>query len=302
MHFAVNEAESKVRRRIEQTTKVPDFMLYPRRAYWRLSEGRLIVDGRNWLDDLAGQLGKYSILKKGQLGGVTSRTMLYVIRYSSGDYKIVVKELAKSKALKWAMLGLCAAPIKGFRIDPLLQLGSEYKAIRHVRTLGLHSPIIEAVVLDKRLLVTRFVEGMTLADVIRDCIRVKGGDLSLIREAGAQIAKIHINGATLGNIKPKNIIVSGKDLYFTDIEQFIFGAGDPAWDIGQFIGWSLKSTRNSIMAATKTKEFLKGYVSIGDPSNITRLAKSNRCVQSFYPVLAPTIAQTIKKEIKAIAN
>ena len=71
--------------------------------------------------------------------------------------------------------------------------------------------MIEAVILDKRLLVTRFVEGITLADVIRDCLGVKDR-VSLIYEAGAEIGKIHSTGATLGNVKPKNIIVSEKDL------------------------------------------------------------------------------------------
>jgi tRNA A-37 threonylcarbamoyl transferase component Bud32/predicted nucleotidyltransferase len=302
MHFAVNEAESKIRRRVGQTMKLPDFMLCPRKAYWRLPEGRLIVDGKNWLDDLARQLGSYSISKKTQLGSMTSRTVMYVLKRDSGEYKITVKELAKSKALKWAMLSLWTPSVKRFRVDPLFRLGWEYKAIRYIRSLGLHTPVIEAVVLDRKLLVTQFLEGMTLGDVIRDYIRGKGDDANLVGEAGAQIARIHSTGSTLGNIKPKNIIVSGKHLYFTDVEQFIFQAGDPAWDIAQFISWGLKSTRNNRMAATIAKEFLEGYMSVGDTSNIMRLAKSNRYIESFYPVLVPSIAQTIKKEIKAIAR
>jgi tRNA A-37 threonylcarbamoyl transferase component Bud32/predicted nucleotidyltransferase len=302
MHFAVNEAESKIRRSAGQTMELPDFMLCPRKAYWRLPEGRLIVDGRNWLDDLARQLGRYSISKKRRLGSMNSRTMMYVLKHGSSDYKIAVKELAKSKALKWAMLGLWTASVKRFRMDPLCRLGWEYKAIRYIRSLGLHTPAIEAVVLDRKLLVTRFLEGVTLADVIRNRIRGKGDDANLISEAGAQIAKIHEAGATLGNIKPKNIIVSGRDLYFTDVEQFTFETGDPAWDIAQFISWGVKSTRNNMLAATIAKEFLEGYMSVGDSSNITRLAKSNWYIESFYPVLAPSIAQTIKKEIKAIAR
>jgi tRNA A-37 threonylcarbamoyl transferase component Bud32/predicted nucleotidyltransferase len=301
MHFAVNEAESKIRRRAGQTMKLPEFMLCPRNAYWRLPEGRLIVDGKNWLDDLAGQRGRYSISKKMRLGSMNSRTIMYVLSHGSAEYKIVVKELAKSKALKWAVLGLWTTSIKRFRMDPLFRLGCEYKAIRYMRGLGLHTPVIEAVVLDRKLLVTRFVEGVTLADVIRKCIRGKGGDASLICEAGAQIAKIHGAGATLGNIKPKNIIVSGKDLYFTDVEQFMFEAGDPAWDIAQFISWGVKSTHSNMVAARIAKEFLEGYKSVGDTSNIKRLAKSKWYIESFYPLLVPSIAHTIKKEIKAIA-
>jgi tRNA A-37 threonylcarbamoyl transferase component Bud32/predicted nucleotidyltransferase len=302
MHFAVNEAESKIRRRVRPIMKPPDFMLFPRKVYWRLPEGRLIVDGRNWLDDLAGHAGSYSISRKTRLGNKNSRTTMYLIKHDSDEYKIAVKELAKSKTLKWTTVGPWSAPVKRFRMDPLFRLGSEYKAIRYIRSLGLRTPMIEAVVLDRRLLVTRFVEGLTLADVIRDCC-VDGNDgLSLISEAGSEIAKIHSTGATLGNIKPKNIIVSEKVLYFTNVEQFIFQAGDPAWDIAQFISWGLKRTRNRKMAATITKEFVEGYMSVGDPSNISRLANSKQYIESFYPVRVPSIVHTIKKEIKAIAG
>jgi tRNA A-37 threonylcarbamoyl transferase component Bud32/predicted nucleotidyltransferase len=301
IHFAVNEAESKIRRRARQTMKLPEFMLSPRRTYWRLPEGRLIVDGKNWLDDLACEFGRYSISKKMRLGSMNSRTTMYVINCGSVEYKIAVKEIAKSKAVKWAILGIWTESVKRFRMDPLFRLGCEYKAMRYIRSLGLHTPVIEAVVLDKKLLVTRFLEGVTLADVIRKCIRGRGSDTDLINEAGAQIAKVHGAGATFGNIKPKNIIVSGKDLYFTGVDQFMFEAGDPAWDIAQFIGWGVKSTHDKMMAARIAKEFLEGYISVGDTNNIKRLAKSKWYIESFYPLLVPSIAQTIQKEIKAIA-
>jgi tRNA A-37 threonylcarbamoyl transferase component Bud32/predicted nucleotidyltransferase len=302
MHFAVNEAESKIRRRVRPIMKPPDFMLFPRKVYWRLPEGRLIVNGRNWLDDLAGHAGSYSISRKTRLGNKNSRTTMYLIKHDSDEYKIAVKELAKSKTLKWTTVGPWSAPVKRFRMDPLFRLGSEYKAIRYIRSLGLRTPMIEAVVLDRRLLVTRFVEGITLADVIRDCCMGGKDGVSLINEAGAEIAKIHSTGATLGNIKPKNIIVSEKDLYFTNVEQFIFQAGDPAWDIAQFISWGLKRTRNRKMAAIITKEFVEGYMSVGDPSNISRLANSKQYIESFYPLRVPSIVHTIKKEMKAIAG
>ena len=292
MYLAVMEAESKIRRK-GKSVQLPDFMACPRRAYWKLPEGRLIVDGKNWLDDLG-----YSVTRKRRLGNVNSRTMLYVL---DDERKIVVKELAKTKALKWAALSLWTAPVKRFRIDPLLRLGSEYKAIRYIRSLGLRTPAIDAVVLDRKLLVTQFIEGESLAGVIRDCVRGRR-DASLLREVGAQIAKIHGTGSCLGNIKPKNVIVSGGDLYFTDVEQFVFQAGDPVWDLAQFISWGLKGISNSDMAAEITREFVKGYVDVVGSGNIARLAKSRRYIESFYPVLSPSVARAIKKEIREIAK
>jgi len=294
MHLAVSEAESKIRRRAGKDVELPDFMACPKGAYWRLPEGRLIVGSRDWLGDLG-----YSVARKRRLGNVNSRTVLYVLE---DGRKVAVKELAKSKAVKWAALNLWTAPVKRFRIDPLFRLGSEYKAIRYIRSLGLRTPAIEAVVLDRKILVTQFIEGRTLAGVIKDCIRGRS-DTGLIREAGAQIARIHSASSTLGNVKPKNVIASnGSDLYFTDVEQFVFQAGDPAWDLAQFISWGLKGTSNSGMAAEITREFLKGYVDVAGYGNVARLAKSRRYIESFYPVLAPSVARGIKKEIKEIAK
>ena len=63
MHFAVSEAESKIRRRTGQTMTLPDFLSCPKKVYWKLPEGQLIIDGRNWLDDLARQIGGCTISK-----------------------------------------------------------------------------------------------------------------------------------------------------------------------------------------------------------------------------------------------
>ena len=294
MYLAVTEAKSKISRRAGKAVELPDYMSCPKRAYWTLPEGKVIVNSKDWLGDLG-----YSVTRKKRLGNVNSRTMLYVLESGS---KIAVKELAKTKAAKWAALNLWTAPVKKFRVDPLFRLGSEYKAIRYIRSLGLRTPAIEAVVLDRKLLVTQFIEGVTLASVIKDCI-VGKGDLGLLRKVGAQVSRIHRVGSSLGNVKPKNVIVSGtNDLYFTDVEQFVFQGGDPAWDLAQFISWGLKGTRNSDAATIIAKEFLQGYADLIGPDNITRLAKSKRYIESFYPVLAPTVALAIKKEIRRIAK
>jgi len=300
-HLAVKEAESKIRRHRKQPVNLPDFMSCPKGAYWKLPEGRLIVDSRDWLGDLAGSLGlsNYSIATKRRLGDINSRTVLYVLKDDLGAHKIAVKELAKSKAVKWAALSLWTAPVKRFKVDPMFRLGSEYKAIRYLRGLGLHTPEIEAIVLDRKLLVTRYIEGKTLADLIKGY----GKDNSRwLAQAGSQMAKIHKDGSSLGNIKPKNVIVSGSTMFFTDVEQFGFQAGDQAWDVAQFVSWGLKGIRNSQVATAVTREFLESYVQVAGNSNVARLSKSRHYVESFYPILAPSVARAIKNEIRKVAG
>ena len=290
-HLAVIEAQSKIRRHLRQPIELPLFMSCPACAYWKLPEGLMIADSRkqDWLEEVVKKngVGNYSVSKR-RLGNQNSRTVLYSL---NNDLLLAVKKLAKTKAVKWAALGVWTAYLKKFQIDPLLRLGTEYRALRHLRTLGLKTPAIEAVVLDSRLLVTRFVEGQSLAHVMRAAL--KGQESATICEVGRQMAQVHKTGACFGNIKPKNVIASD-GLWFTDLEQFVFEKGDPAWDVIQFLCWGLKGTGNAEGAAKITREFLKGYA---NALVAKKLRTSKRYIQTFYPLLAPQVVQAIRKEM-----
>ena len=305
-HLAVSEAHSKIRRHLRQPAELPIFMSCPACAYWKLPEGLVIADSRkqDWLEEVAKKNGiiidHYSVSKR-RLGNQNSRTLLYSLNSSgsSGDSSngngpllLAVKKLAKTKAVKWAALGVWTAHLKKFHTNPLLRLGTEYRALRHLRNLGLKTPEVEAVVLDSKLLVTRFIHGQSLAHIMRAAL--KGQESPAIRQAGRQIAHVHKTGACFGNIKPKNVIMASDGRWFTDLEQFGFEKGDPAWDVVQFLCWGLKGTGNSSGAARVTREFLEGYA---DTSVAKRVATSRRYIQTFYPVLAPQVAQAIRKEM-----
>lgn len=307
-HLAVSEAESKIRRHLRQPVEFPSFMACPACEYLRLPEGLLVADSRrqDWLDMVAKRYGleasllqqeKQQGVAKRRLGNPNSRTVLYSV--VGGRLKLAVKDVSSAKSVKWAALGVWTAPVKKFRIAPLVRLGYEYRALRHLRSMGLATPAIEAVVLDRKVLVTRFVEGPSLACVIKDALGGNDADLWLLRSAAGQMARVHAAGHAFGNIKPKNVIISASDgsrlLHFTDLDQFMFERGDPAWDVAEFVSWGLKGTGNSAAAAKVAAEFLAGY---GNGEVIKKLAGSRRYVEAFYPVLAPTVAQAIKREIK----
>jgi tRNA A-37 threonylcarbamoyl transferase component Bud32/predicted nucleotidyltransferase len=306
-HLAMSEAESKIRRHLRQPVEFPPFMACPACEYLRLPEGLLVADSRrqDWLGMVAKRYGldiqQQQQVARRRLGNPNSRTMLYSL--AGGRLKLAVKDMSSAKSVKWAALGVWTAPVKKFRIAPLLRLGYEYRAIRHLRTLGLATPAVEVVALDRRVLVTRFVEGPSLASVIKGALRGSNAqqqqDLWPLRLAAAQMARVHLSGHAFGNIKPKNVIVSAdgsKSLHFTDLDQFMFEGGDPAWDVAEFVSWGLKGTGNSAAAAKIVAEFLAGYGNNKDV--VKKLAGSRRYVEAFYPVLAPTVAQAIKREIK----
>ena len=46
---------------------------------------------------------------------------MYLLKHDSDEYKIAVKELAKSKTLRWTTVGSLGTPLKRFRTNPLFK-------------------------------------------------------------------------------------------------------------------------------------------------------------------------------------
>ena len=303
--YAVKEAQSKIKRQEKHQLDLPVFMSSPKESYWKLPEGVLIFNSRRWLDIIANNVSfqRYSISHKHRLGNVDSRTICLTLKnLDDNSHKmIVVKKYAKTKGVKWAALNVLTSQVRRFKVDPLFRLGNEYKALRYIRNLGLNTPSVESVVLGKRLLVTEFIKGNSLADVIQYSLNENDeyNNIDLIKAAGEQIATIHNDKSTLGNIKPKNLIIRGSSLYFTGVDQFGFHSGDPIWDIVQFICRGLKQTTNSTVASKVVRGFLLGYSNEMTAEYIKKLSRSKRYIESFYPLLSPAVARSIKKEIRA---
>ena len=306
--YAVKEAQSKIHRQKKQQLNLPMFMSSPKQSYWKLPEGILIFDSKNWLDLIAKKVHfqRYSISNKHRLGKIDSRTIRFALTNLDDNTEkiIVVKDYAKTKGVKWAALSIWTSQVKRLRVDPLFRLGNEYKALRYLRNLGLNTPAIESVILGKRMLVTEFIKGNSLADAIKYCLNEDGeyNNTNWIKIAGEQIARIHNDKSTLGNIKPKNLIIRGNLLYFTNVDQFGFQSGDPIWDIVQFLCRGLKQTGNSVVAKKVVKEFLLGYSNEITTEHIKKLSRSKRYVESFYPLISPVVARSIKREIGELAS
>jgi tRNA A-37 threonylcarbamoyl transferase component Bud32/predicted nucleotidyltransferase len=306
--YAVKEAQSKIKRQKKHELNLPLFMSSPRDSYWKLPEGILIFNSRRWLDIIANNVSfqRYSISNKRRLGNVDSRTICFTLKnLDDNSHKmIVVKQYAKTKGVKWAALSVWTSQVRRFKVDPLFRLGNEYKALRYIRNLGLNTPTIESIILGKKLLVTEFIKGNSLADVIQYSLNENDeyNNIDLIKAAGEQIATIHNDKSTLGNIKPKNLIIRGSSLYFTGVDQFGFHSGDPIWDIVQFICRGLKQTTNSTVASKVVRGFLLGYSNELTAEYIKKLSRSKRYIESFYPLISPGVARSIKKEIRAFIS
>jgi tRNA A-37 threonylcarbamoyl transferase component Bud32/predicted nucleotidyltransferase len=311
LHHVVREAESKVSRHKTSSINLPNFISNPKDWYWKLPEGIIVIDEKDWLDKIAKSTGfsGYVISKNQALGNRNriAATALYILQDPESQNilkKLVVKEMTKSTRLRWTGLHSFSSPVKKWKGDSLFRLGTEYKALRYIRSIGLHSPLIEAVVLRKRLLVTEFVEGNLISNILEEWLNKNNGtaDLNWINVIGQQFARVHSYKCTFGNIKPSNLIVSRNRLYFTGLEEFGFNVGDPLWDIVHFISHALRKTTNNFVAKQILEQFFEGYLKERPAVSTKKVRKAEYYLRSLSAMLTPTIAETIKKKITNFVN
>jgi hypothetical protein len=70
----------------------------------------------------------------------------------------------------------------------------------------------------------------------------------------------------------------------------------------QFLCRGLKQTSNSVVARKVVKEFLLGYSNEITTEHIKKLSKSKRYIESFYPLISPVVARSIKKETRELTS
>ncbi len=293
--FVKQEAKAKLKRR-KTVGNIPREMENPR-SMLQLEEG-MRIEGEKWLKELATKLGftDYSVNRK-KLGDLNAATVLYTISENERTEKLVVKQFASVMALKWTALNVWAVGVKKFDADPLSRLRREYRAMRYLRNIGVHTPDIIAFVPDKKLLVTRYIEGAKLSDIIDSVLLGKSDDTSTITRWGQVLQILHAKGHTVMDTKASNMLLCDDKLYFTDLEQFTFD-DDKAWDIACFVYYSMKFTSNEEGARKIVKAFLDGYMQNGNVS-IVKKALNKKYVSPFYPALVLGIITAVRNEMKS---
>ncbi|MFQ5941843.1 MAG: hypothetical protein ACE5KA_09130 [Nitrososphaerales archaeon] len=298
LNFVRQEARSKLKRR-KTIGNLPRDLASPR-SLLKLEEG-MCIEGDGWLKELATQLNfrDYSITRR-KLGDLHAATRLYTIKEGGRTEKLVVKDFAGMGALKWNAINVWAVGVKKFDADPASRLRREYRAIRYLRSIGLKTPDIVANVPYKKLLVTRYIEGIKLSDIIESVLSNKSDDIRAITHWGEVLEVLHAKGHALMDTKPSNILLCDNKLFFTDLEQFGFN-DDKAWDIACFIYYSMKFTSNEERARKVVRAFIDGYMHNGNVSTIKK-ALHKKYISPFYPTLVLGIITAVRDEIKSCVS
>jgi tRNA A-37 threonylcarbamoyl transferase component Bud32/predicted nucleotidyltransferase len=292
--FVKQEAMSKINRHrkigeYSQKLKNPKSLL-------RLSEG-MLVDDREWLKEVAKSLGfdDYNVTRR-KIGDLHAATTLYTLREHDRSERFVAKHFASVKAVKWAAMNVWAAGVKKFHMDPAIRMSNEYVAMRHLKILGIDTPPILAVALGSRLIITKYIEGETLADIIGSVLQNRSDDTAPITLFGEILGRLHADGCSVVDTKPSNMLLSNDRIYLTDLEQFAFN-DDAPWDIACFIYYSMKFTSNEEGARKVVKAFLDGYMGNGSAS-VLRRALSKKYLPVFYPALVLGVVKAVRDEIR----
>ena len=146
----------------------------------------------------------------------------------------------------------------------------EAKVMVEAKAAGVNAPLLYAVFPSAGLIIMEYVEGPLLKDYV-------GGEgwLSLFREAGAQLGRLHAAGIVHGDPTTSNYIVSRRGLYLIDygLSAFTRDVEERAVDLHLFKR-AVEATHASV-AGKAFKAFMEGYRSVmgGEADSIEERAR-----------------------------
>jgi Kae1-associated kinase Bud32 len=281
--------------RTREGYKVPEWLKQPKNV-WRIEEGLLVAEGDDWIEKVASYLGFKDNFKieRRHLGELYNISQVLTLADDSKKVRLAVKRYKDARSVKWALVNVWALS-KRFEVNPLTRLTNEYKALKELKRNGLNAPDIVALILDERILITRFVEGKDLGQVVSEYMNGRSEDLRVVNEFGRVLARIHELGYVIGDTKPSNAVISNGKIYLVDLEQAERN-GDKSWDIAEFIYYSSKLTLNEKKVKRLVKEFLDGYLEIGSKEDVRKIL-SLKYTAPFQPFIALNVLKAIKEVI-----
>lgn len=240
-----------------------------------------------------------------EIGGVLNSVYLLVIESGKGERrKFVVKRFKEWLGLKWFPLTLWTLGTKSFAVLGESRLEREYAINQLLRSWGFHVPKILHVSPQERLIFEEYIEGISLAEVMKKVISSEGEadrEISLIKRVGEEIAKIHALGVTIGDCKPENVLVTENDeLYFVDLEQATRN-GNQSWDVAEFLYYSghyVPPMSPARPAEKIAKAFIEGYLKAGGKKEVVRRAGSSKYAKAFSVFTPPHVILAISNLCK----
>lgn len=236
-----------------------------------------------------------------RFGGVLNEVYLLTYTADGATRRAIVKRYPNWVSLKWAPLALWTLGTQNFAVLGRSRMERECATTSLLRRSGVPVPQILHASFEDRLLLREYVEGVNLVEIVKAALRGGGpGDREgeVLRRVGETVAAVHGAGATLGDCKPENFIVTAAGVpVIVDLEQGARG-GNETWDLAEFLYFSGHYARPLdplTGVAEMTRCFMEGYVEGGGSRRRLAEAAGIRYAKVFTPLTSPQVIYTIAK-------
>jgi len=293
----IEEALPRLRQRLPQ----PDRFLYfpTARGLTSLSESLSVEELVSRLEPEA----EAEEVELRRIGGVLNEVYLLIYTVEGEQRRAVVKWYPNWTSLKWTPVALWTLGTRGFAIAGRERMERECASTLFLSRGGIPVPRVLYASFMDRLLVKEYVEGSSFVEVVKTILR---GRTDLFGEAvsrlGETLALIHGLGATVGDCKPDDFILSDGRPILVDLEQGSRG-GDASWDVAEFLYFSGRyaSPLDPLEGAERLVElFAQGYLEGGGSLEVLREAGRLRYWKVFTPLVLPQVLYTISRRLRGL--
>jgi len=243
-----------------------------------------------------------------RFGGVLNEVYLLTYASDGETRRAIVKRYPNWVSLKWAPLALWTLGTRNFAVLGRSRMERECATTSLLSRSGVPVPKILHTSFQDRLLLKEYVEGENLIDTVKGIIRrgtSRDQEAALLRRAGETVAAVHGVGATLGDCKPENFIVTADgDPVIVDLEQGERG-GNGAWDLAEFLYFSGHYARplDPLAGVSEVARlFIEGYVGGGGSRRRVAEAAGLRYTKVFTPITLPQVIYAVAKACRREAG
>lgn len=256
----------------------------------KTATGQVSLAERFSIESFASRFRPGVVVTVSPLGSVLNEVYLM----TAGDERLVAKKFTEWHSFKWFTLGLVSLGTRLFSVSGKERLRNEYAINRLVSRHGVHVPEILHISVQDRVLVERYVDGSSLVQVVKEAESKRSmseRDWAVVSKVGANLARIHDLGVTVGDSKPENFQRSLDDeVYSLDLEQ-ARKSGDKAWDVAEFLYYSGHYIFPSVPSGgfrEYVSAFIQGYRGKGNEDVLKKAAgvRYGRVFSLWTPPLA----------------
>jgi tRNA A-37 threonylcarbamoyl transferase component Bud32 len=246
----------------------------PRKClFLRTGEGLVPVSEKSSLDEVVDSLRLRRPVTITPLAGVLNEVSLV----TAGKEQLVVKKFTDWHGFKWFTLNLVSLGSKLFAVSGKARMTNEYGMNRYLGKRGIRVPNIVYVSVKQRILVERYLGGVSLGDTGKEAVNqtnLTSSQFRLFESVGTTLASIHRLGVSVGDTKPENFVVEDGEIFVVDLEQ-AGKRGDYSWDIAELLFYTGHyCTRPVAMPALReiVQAFTRGYLQKGKVEDLRKAA------------------------------